>query len=133
MKKKKKKKKHDLKWSYLVIMAVHCVILQMLHLQIGPNHVLIYSLNSVIDVKDFTLEGSWFRIFRPKAIKPLSPYFVDFWCRTKKSLGLILRSLFGVFMKLGLILLTILKNYIAKVRNLLLSMVVVIFVFNKVA
>ena len=28
----------------------------MLHLQLGPNHVLIYSLNLVMDAKDFTLQ-----------------------------------------------------------------------------
>ena len=37
---------------------MHYIILQMLHLQVGPNHVFIYSLNLVIEVKDFTLEGS---------------------------------------------------------------------------
>ena len=41
----------------------------MLHLQLGPNHVLIYSLNLVIEVKDFLLEGSQFHIFGPKAVK----------------------------------------------------------------
>ena len=41
----------------------------MLNLQTGPNHVLIYSLNSVIDFKGFTKEGSWFHILKPKATK----------------------------------------------------------------
>ena len=30
----------------------------MLHLQLGPSHALIYYLNFVVNVKDFTLEGS---------------------------------------------------------------------------
>ena len=50
----------------------------MLHLQLGLSHVLIYSLNLMIAVKDFTSEGSRFHIFGPKAIKLLSPYFADF-------------------------------------------------------
>ena len=42
--------------TYLVIIAMHCIILHMLHLQLDPKHVLTYSLN--IDVKDSTLERS---------------------------------------------------------------------------
>ena len=38
-----------------------------------------------------------------------------------------------VFMKLGLLLLIVLKFSIAKVSNLLISIVVIFFVFNKAA
>ena len=39
------------------MIIVYYIILQMLHFQLGPNRILIYFLNLVIDVKDFTLEG----------------------------------------------------------------------------
>ena len=40
-----------------------------LHLQLGLNHVLIYSLNFVIDVNDFIFVGSLFHILAPRAVK----------------------------------------------------------------
>ena len=49
----------------------------MLHLKLGPNHLFTYSLNLVIDVKDFTLEEGRFYIFESKAIKFLLQYFSD--------------------------------------------------------
>ena len=106
----------------------------MLHLQLSPNHVLIYSLNLVTDVKDFTLEGSWFHIFGPKVIRLLSPYFGELRCLTRMSKGLILGSLLGVNMSFHetRINIIVLKISIAKVRNLLISFVAVLLFFNKV-
>ena len=50
----------------------YLTILQTLHLQLGPNHVLINSLNSVIDVNDFIFAESLFHILGPKPVKLLS-------------------------------------------------------------
>ena len=52
---------------------------------VGLHHTFIYFLNLVIDAKDFTLKRSSFHIFRPKAIKLLSPYFEDLRCLTRMS------------------------------------------------
>ena len=102
----------------------------MLHLH------LVYSLNLVVDVKVFTLEGCRFHIFGPKGIKLLSLYFAELRCLTRISKGLILGSLLWVnmsFIKLRLILLIVLKISVAKVCNLLISIVVAFYFFNKVA
>ena len=49
-------------------------MLQTLHLQLGPNHVLLYPLNFVIDVNDFRKNvGSLFHVLGPKAVKLLLP------------------------------------------------------------
>ena len=90
----------------------------------------------MIGVNYFTSEGSWFHIFGPKAIKLLSPYFADLWCLTKISKGLILGFLLEVnmsFMTLGLVLLVVLKIYVAKKCVILISVMVVLLFFNKVA
>ena len=50
----------------------YLAILQTLHLQLVSNHVLIYSLNLVIDVNDFIFGGSLFHILGRRAVKPLS-------------------------------------------------------------
>ena len=44
----------------------------MLHLQLGPNHVPIYSFNFFIDVNGFIFVGSLFYILCPRAVKHLS-------------------------------------------------------------
>ena len=54
----------------------------MLHLKPVPNNVIMYSLNSLIVFKGFTLEVSRFHILGLKAIKLLSPYF-DLRCLTR--------------------------------------------------
>ena len=70
-------------WDYLVIVVnvyyeehrktnkCHVLyhILQTLQVQVGPNHVLKYSLNLVIDLKDFTMGKCWFHTSWPKPIK----------------------------------------------------------------
>ena len=72
-------------WDYLVIVVnvyyeehrktnnCHVLyhILQSLHVHVGPNRVLAYSLNLVIDLKDFTMEKCWFHTSWPKPIKLL--------------------------------------------------------------
>ena len=47
----------------------------MLHLQLGPgpDNILVYSLNFVIDVNDFIFAESLFHILGPRAVKLLSP------------------------------------------------------------
>ena len=45
----------------------------MLHLQLGPNHRSMYSLNVLYDVSDLIFSGSSFRTFGPSFIKLLSP------------------------------------------------------------
>ena len=45
-----------------------------LHLQIGPNHWLIYTLNFMQSVSFFICSGSEFQICRPKVLRLLSPY-----------------------------------------------------------
>ena len=47
----------------------------MLHLQLGPNHVLIHFLNFVIDSNDFdfVFVGSLHHFLRPRVVKLLSP------------------------------------------------------------
>ena len=51
----------------------YSTILQTLHLQLRPNHVLIYSLNFAIDGHDFILVGSLFYTLDPRAVKLLLP------------------------------------------------------------
>ena len=102
---------------------------------VGLHHTFMYFLNLVIDAKDFTLKRSSFHIFRPKAIKLLSPYFEDLRCLTRMTKGLTLESLLGLnmfFMKLGLILLIVLKISKGKLRSLLIFIVVVFLFFNKI-
>ena len=55
------------------IQTNYSTILQALHMQLGPNHVLIYSLNFVIDGNDFIIVGSLFYTLDPRAVKLLSP------------------------------------------------------------
>ena len=57
----------------------YLTILQTLHLQLGPNHVLINSLNFVIDVNDFIFVGSLFHILGSRAVKLLSPWVAAQW------------------------------------------------------
>ena len=45
--------------------------MQTLPLQLGPNHVLIYSLNFVLGVNDFIFPGSSFHILGLKVVKRL--------------------------------------------------------------
>ena len=44
----------------------------MLHLQLGPNHRSMYSLNVLYDVSDLIFSGSAFQFFGPSVIKLLS-------------------------------------------------------------
>ena len=45
----------------------------MLHLHLGPNHVLIDSSNVIKDVLDCMFDGQWFHIFAPNIFKLSSP------------------------------------------------------------
>ena len=45
----------------------------MLHLQLGPSHVLMYFSNFVINVTDFIFAGSSLDILVPREIKLLPP------------------------------------------------------------
>ena len=56
----------------LFFLKKYFTVLRTLHLQLGPNHILIYSLNFVIDVNNFIFVGSLFYILSPRAVKHLS-------------------------------------------------------------
>ena len=110
----------------------YLTIPQMLHLQLGSNHVLIYSLNFVIDVNDFIFVGSLFHI--------LGPTFIAISCSIIISDYDIMWSYFGrifvfgvtiFFIYEGFILFIVLKISFAKVRNLFISAVVVTFFLIK--
>ena len=63
------------------------VDLHIFHLQVGPDHELIHSLNLLMDVSFFTFLGSAFHIFGPSAIRLLLPYVSVLRFSTSKSKG----------------------------------------------
>ena len=78
-----------------------------LHLQVGPDHDLIYSLNLLKDVSFFIFSGSAFHMFGPSTMRPLLPYFSVLRFLTSKSKGWTLEFVLDVktvFMNWGLVI-----------------------------
>ena len=85
----------------------------MLHLQVGPDHNLRYSLTLPKDASFLIFSGSLFHIFGPSAMRLLLPYFSVLRFLTSKSKGRTLELVLNVkivFMKLGLSSLTVEKK-----------------------
>ena len=79
--------------------------LHILHLNLGPNHRSMYSLNFLYDVSDLIFSGSAFQIFVLSLIKLLSPQVVELKLLTTMLLRGILAFSFDEnmsCMKLGL-------------------------------
>ena len=97
--------------------------MHILHLQVGPDHDLTYSLNLLRDVSFFIFSGSAFHIFGPCTMRLLLSYFSVLRFLTSKSKGQTLEFVLDVkmfFMKLGLSSLTVLNISVASVLILLI-------------
>ena len=61
--------------------------MHILHLQVGPDHDLMYSLNLLRDVSFFIFSGSAFHNVGPSVMRLLLPYFSVLRFLTRKSKG----------------------------------------------
>ena len=96
--------------------------MHILHLQVGPDHDLIYSLNLLRDVSFSIFSVNVFYIFGSCVMRRLLPYFSVLRFLTSKSKGRTLESALGVktfFIKLGFSSLTVLNISIVSVLILL--------------
>ena len=97
--------------------------MQILHLQVGHDHHLTYSLNLLRDVSFFIISGTAFHISSPSAMRLLLPYFSVLRFLSSKSKGRTLEFAFDVkifFMKLGFSSLTVLNMSFESVLILLI-------------
>ena len=96
----------------------------MLRLHLCPKHRSMYSLNFLCEVSDLIFSGNIFQIFRPSAIKLLSPLVAELRLLTNMMLGRTLAFSFDAnmfFIKVGLRLLTVLKVSVVKFIILFIS------------
>ena len=86
--------------------------MHILHLQVEPDHDLMYSLNMLRDVSFFIFSGSAFHNVGPSAMRHLLPYFSVLRFLTRKSKGQTVKFVLDAkifFMKLRFSSLTVLN------------------------
>ena len=111
------------------------ILRHILHLQVGPDHDLMYSLNLLKDVSFFIFSCSTFHIFGPSVMRLLLPYFSLLQFLTSKSKGRTLELVLDVkivFMKWGFRSLAVLSISVASVLILLIFMDSLLFLTRRV-